>query len=180
MKSKLILPAGIAAIIITALVTGWLAFSGPANNDAVSGSANNDVTYTQNVPKKIASIPLAEAISGQEAIQQIAMMHGKDISLDEGYIAKYISGGTEVTLWISISPSREEGEELFRLMDEKMPASKVFKNRQEIVVRSKKVIKVDGMGQEHYYWVSGKYNYWVAVAGTDGKTVVEDLMLKVE
>ncbi|RJQ38208.1 MAG: hypothetical protein C4550_07005 [Nitrospiraceae bacterium] len=171
MKSKLMLPVGLAAIIITALVTGWLAFS---------GHSKNETTCTLNVPEKIASLPRTEFISGPEAIQQIAMMHGKNISLDEGHIAKYKSGGTEVTIWISVSPSREEGEELFRLMDEKMPASKVFKNRQEVEIRSRKVVKVDGMGQEHYYWVSGKYNYWVAVAGTDGKTIVDDLMLKVE
>ena len=171
MKSKLMLPVGLAAIIITALVTGWLAFS---------GHSKNETTCTLNVPEKIASLPRTEFISGPEAIQQITMMHGKNISLDEGHIAKYKSGDTEITLWISVSPSREEGEELFRLMDEKMPASKVFKNRQEVEIRNRKVIKVNGMGQEHYYWFSGKYNYWIAVAGTDGKTIVEELMLKVE
>lgn len=171
MKSKLLFPAGIAAIVLTVLITGWLAFSGYAKNAA---------TCTLNVPEKIASLPRTEFVSGPEAIQQIAMMHGKNISLDEGHIAKYKSGGTEATLWISVSPSIEEGEELFRLMDEKMPASKVFKNRQEVEISSRKVVRVDGMNQEHYYWVSGKYNYWVAVAGGDGKSIVSEFMLKIE
>lgn len=171
MKSKLILPTGIAAIIITALITGWLAFSGHNKNEAIC---------TISVPEKIAALTRTEFISGPEAIQQIAMMHGKNITLYDGHIAIYKSGSSEVTLWISVSPSRAEGEGLFQLMDEKMPASEVFKNRQEVEIRSRKVVKVDGMGQEHYYWVSGEYNYWVAVAGTDGKTIVEDLMLNVE
>ena len=171
MKNKLIYSIGIAAIIVTGLLTGWMAFSGHSQTQA---------KCTLNVPEKVASFSRTEFISGPEAIKQIAMMHGKDIKLEEGHIAKYQSGGKEITLWISVSPSREEGDKLFRLMDDKMPASKVFKNRQELQIGDRRVIKVDGMGQEHYYWVSGEYNYWVAVAGGEGKSIVSELMLKVE
>ncbi|MCL5935727.1 MAG: hypothetical protein M1543_04505 [Firmicutes bacterium] len=171
MKNKLVFSIGIVAIIITGLFTGWMAFSGHSKTQA---------KCTLNVPEKIAAFSRTEFISGPEAIKQIAMMHGKEIQLDEGHIAKYQGDGKEITLWISVSPSREEGEKLFRLMDEKIPASQVFKNRQELQISNRKVIKVDGMGQEHYYWVSGEYNYWVAVAGGDGKSIVSELMSKVE
>lgn len=159
----------VAALILIAFL-GWNFLLNPTQ----------ELDCTLNVPEQIASLPRTEFVSGPEAIQQIAMMHGKNISLDEGHIAKYKSGDKEVTLWISVSPSKEEGAALFKLMDEKMPASKVFQNRQEVKISSRKVVKVNGMGQEHYYWVSGKYNYWVAVAGTDGETIVENLILKVE
>lgn len=171
MKRKLLFRGGISAILLIVVVTGWFAFD---------RHSKKDPTCTLNVPVQIASLSRTELISGTEAIQQIVKMHGKNISLEEGHIAKYQSGGTKLTLWISISPTSKEGETLFRLMNERMPVSKVFSNRQELEIGGKKVFKVVGMGQEHYYWVSGKYNYWIALGGTEGKTIVEDLMLKVE
>ncbi|AVX20275.1 MULTISPECIES: hypothetical protein [Carboxydocella] len=130
------------------------------------------------VPPQLAWLPRVKLVSGPPAIQQIAMMHGKPLQLAEGYIAIYQSGDSEIMLWLSVSNNEEEALKLFQQMDEKMPASQVFTGRQELKIKGQQVIRVEGMGQEHYYWVQGKYNYWVAANGVAGRQAVEELVEK--
>lgn len=157
-------------VVITLAVVVFLGWSKFNTKGQPDGAAPDFL------PETVLSLPRTTFLTGEGAIQQISRMHGKDIAIQEGYVAKYQGEGQEVTLWISVSPTEAEGEALFRVMDEKMPASKVFTDREEMAIKGTKVVKVRGMGQEHYYWVNGKYNYWAAVAGMDGKEVVEELV----
>lgn len=156
-------------VLLAILTVFWRLM--PGWNTKQQGQGSGEI-----VPQQLASLPRVELVTGPEAIRQIAMMHGKPIDLAEGYIASYRNGEKEVTLWVSVSASAEAAAALFRQMDEKMPASPVFTGRQELDLGGQKVIRVEGMGQEHYYWVNGKSNYWVAVTGLDGKEVVTEII----
>lgn len=156
-----------AVIVVVTLVFAWTRIATPDNSAPVC---------SLNIPEQLGSLPRTDFISGPEAIKQISMMHGTEIVLTEGHIAKYKGDGKEVVLWVSVSPTAEEGKQLFVEMDEKMPVSKVFTGREEVEVNGMKMIKVKGMGQEHYYWVNGKYNYWVAVGGTDALPVLKEVL----
>lgn len=133
---------------------------------------------TMDIPDSLGGVPRSQYVNGPEAIQQISGMHGKGIVISEGFIAMYEQAGKSLTLWVAVSPSEEAAREIFAKMDEKMPSSKVFTNRQEVTVKGQRVIKVMGMGQEHYYWLKGDNNYWVAVGGTNPVAVVEEVMSK--
>lgn len=170
MNKKLLCAAGII-VFVAVLSLGLVKFI---------NLNNASETCVLNVPEEMASLPRTQFISGPEAISQISKLHGKEISLEEGHIARYQAEGKEITLWISVSPTKEEGEALFKVMDQKMPSSKAFTNREVNRVGSRDVIKVQGMGQKHFYWVSGKYNYWVAVAGMDALPVIEEVLIKLE
>lgn len=161
------LSIGLGLLAVLAIIWRLL----PAWNAGQPGQSGGEI-----VPQQIATLPRMELVSGPEAIRQIAMMHGKSIDLAEGYIASYRHGEKEITLWVSVSTSAEAAAALFRQMDEKMPASQVFRGRQELDIEGQQVIRVEGMGQEHYYWVKGKSNYWVAVSGIDGKEVVQEII----
>lgn len=131
------------------------------------------------IPESLAKLPRTELITGPQAIEQISRLHQTNIVISQGYIATYGQGNQEVTLWISESPTDAEGQALFAVMDEKMPASKMFTNREELNLKGTKVIKVLGMGQEHYYWVKGKVNFWVAIGGLQPLDVLEEVMTKI-
>lgn len=165
MNKKPLLFVAVGFLITVGLIFAVLNFT---------ASKKDDTEFV--VPEKIASLPKTQVVSGIEAIKQISRLHGKPIVITQGYIAQYAAEGREITLWVSVSPSNQEGEELFRVMDEKMPNSKVFTNREVVKVKNKDVIKVLGMGQKHYYWVNGKYNYWVAINGMDAAPVLEEVM----
>lgn len=159
---------GISLVVMIFLA--WVMFLAPAPPAGEKGAAA--------IPETLGGVSRTQLVTGPEAIRQISGMHGKGIVFSEGYIATYEGGGKSLTLWISVSPSEESGKSLFEQMDAKMPQSKVFTNRQELDIKGEKVIKVLGMGQEHYYWLKGEKNYWVAVGGTDAIPVVEEVMSK--
>lgn len=157
----------IGLTILVLLVVAWTLLNQPKDQGQMI------------LPERLGNLPRTELITGPEAIRQISQMHQTNIVISEGYIAKYAQGNQEVTLWISGSPSDQEGQALFDVMDEKMPASKMFTNRQELKLKDTKVIKVLAMGQEHYYWVKGKINFWVAVGGIQPMPVLEEVMSKI-
>ncbi len=160
----------IALSVVVLAFLAWTMFLAPAPLVGEKGAVA--------VPETLGGVPRTQLVTGPEAIQQIGGMHGKGIVISEGYIAIYEGGGKSLTLWVSVSPSGESGKSLFEKMDAKMPQSKMFTNRQELTVKGQSVIKVLGMGQEHYYWLKGEKNYWVAVGGTDAIPVVEEVMSK--
>lgn len=133
---------------------------------------------TFKAPAEIIRIPQVEVVTGIEAMNQVTRMHGTPIDVKDAYIAQYVKGDSQIILWASESPTSEEGERLFRIMDEKMPTNEVFSGREEVEIGGQKMVKVVGQGMEHYYWVEGEYNYWVGIAGADAVTVVEDLLGK--
>jgi hypothetical protein len=163
------------SIIVIAFLT-WVMFLAPAPSGGDRGTAANQEQVA--IPESLGGAPRTQLATGPEAIQQISGMHGTGIVIREGFIAMYEGAGKSLTLWVSVSPSTELANDLYQKMDNKMPVSKVFTNRQEITVQGQKVIKVLGMGQEHYYWLDGDKNYWVAVGGTDAVPVVEEVMSK--
>lgn len=160
--------AAVLAVIL--LFLGWTQLK----------SNNDDEIHTVKIPDTIAGLPQTGVISGTEAIQQITQMHGTNIPLAEGYVAQYAGNGKQIMLWISVSPSKEEGKQLFKMMDDRMPSSKVFTERKAVIIGGRRVIRVLGMGQEHYYWVNGKVNFWVAVGGVDPQPVVEEVQNKLK
>lgn len=160
----------IGTSILVLAFLAWIMFLAPGPTVGDKGTAA--------IPESLGGVPRTQFMSGPEAIRQISGMHGTGIAISEGYIAMYEGGGKSLTLWVSISPSEGEAKELFEKMDTKMPGSRVFTDRQELTVKGQRVIKVLGMGQEHYYWLKGDKNYWVAVGGTDAVPVVEEIIDK--
>lgn len=167
MFKKLFLPA---VVLVIALISGFI-FLSP---EKVEESSKTGLE----IPETLANKQRVQLVQGKEAIDQISKMHGTSIDIVEGYIAIYEDQAGQVILWLSTSPTVEEGQALFDIMDEKMPQSKVFTDREEHEVDGKKVIKVLGWGQEHYYWVEDEVNYWIAVQ-SNGIETVKEVMEKV-
>ena len=143
--------AGILAVAIGLMIFG---FSGEKGNDKFPG--------------ELLGLPFVQYVEGEEAIASIGQLHGTDVGTKEGYIASYQdqAKGQSITIWISVDPVAK-AQELFKVMDSKITnnPNTPFKGRTELEVNGLKVIKVTGMGQDHYYWVEGEENIWVALGG---------------
>ncbi|MFZ5641348.1 MAG: hypothetical protein ACOY4Q_11770 [Bacillota bacterium] len=138
-----------------------------------SSSALSEGSFPQN----IAGLSLAQVTSGDQAMGMISQLHGKEITIKQGYIAQYGgAGGSQMTVWVSESNNETEAVQLMDIMDKKMPASKAFSGRKELTVNGAKVVNVQGMGQEHYYWQKGTKVYWIAVGGADPMQVLKEAM----
>lgn len=167
--------AVVSGICLVLVAIGILAFGGEDNNS----SANKSI-----FPEQLLELPLIEYVDGQAAVGSIAQMHGTQVGTKEGYIATY-GNETEdklIRIWISIDPA-DKAKALFEVMDKKISTNPEvpFKNRQEVEVNGIEVIYVTGMGQDHYYWVSGERNYWVALGGfEDSKSTLEEVIKLLE
>ncbi len=166
MKRKVIYTLFALVCLVAIALAGW--------RFGVFNTASN--SSNQLVPEQLGGLPRTAMLSGTEAITEISQLHGKEIALAEGYIAKYAAVDREITLWLSLSGTEQEGATLFRDMDVKIPASKVFSNRQVIKVKDVDVISVQGMGQNHYYWLQGKYNYWIATNAPEPSSILEEVI----
>jgi hypothetical protein len=120
---------------------------------------------------EVPTLPDCETTSiktGKEADKDIFRLHGKEIDFEDSYVAEYFcKNGSTAIIWASFSKTEKEASDLFKLMDDKMPSSKVFRNRMEFKSGGHNIIYVTGMGMDNYYFVDGKANYWIAAKGKD-------------
>lgn len=125
-------------------------------------------------PEKLSGFKRISITKGSEAIKSVKKLHrGSEIHLIDAVVAKYYGGtGKEIIIWASKSSSADEADKLIRKMNKKMPSSRMYKNFSEFSVRNQVIYSVDGMGMENFYFVTGKWNYWLAVKGVDGKLIL--------
>lgn len=119
-----------------------------------------------------------EAVSvktGKDSAKDIARLHGKDIEFASSYVAEYKCGSDQAIIWASFSKTKDEAETLFKQMDDKMPASKAFRNLMRMKTDGFDVAYVTGMGMDNYYFLDGKGNYWLAATGKDTVLILKKL-----
>ncbi len=164
-------------IIAAIIVLGFAGVSGVLLYNLYGPAGQTSSTLSESsFPQTLAGMSLAQVNTGEQAMVMISKLHGKDITIKQGFIAQYMSGSSQMTIWVSESNTEAEAVEMMRVMDEKMPASQVFKGRKEITAENQKVIYVTGMGQDHYYWQIGTEVYWIAVGGADSLQVLKDVI----
>ncbi|HWI55475.1 MAG TPA: hypothetical protein VNT57_07265 [Desulfobacteria bacterium] len=134
-------------------------------------------------PAEVQGLKLGQVISGPRAIAMISKLHGTDIVIDQGYIANYGNSRSRIMVWVSESGSKKEASQLFAVMDRKISAAASsvnapFKERRVFVKNGKRVIAVKGMGMENYYYKSGVEVYWIAAAGIDPISALDEIMKK--
>ena len=119
------------------------------------------VVLGSSVPPEIAGFPLAQEISGQEAIDSIHELHGKDFVLVDGAVAAY--GVQNVILWVSDAGSESAAADLTDLMKVRIAEGRSpFSDQGSFDVDGFLVYALDGLGQTHYYWQSGRLVLWLA------------------
>lgn len=129
--------------------------------------------------EKIGEFEKDKIVTGDEALSSISQLHGKDIRIDKGYIAQYLNKNKEpVIIWLSISPSNKDAQELFQSMDSKISNTGAFTNRQEKDIKGIKTIYVYGMNMDNYYYVVDKRVFWFAIPGNNTVKDLEDFMNK--
>jgi hypothetical protein len=117
-----------------------------------------------NLPQSVADLPLAQLIVGQEAIKSIHQLHGKDFPLVGGAVAVY--GTQNVILWVSDAGSVSAAADLTELMKVRIGEGRSpFEELGSFDLGEFVIYELDGMGQTHFYWQSGRLVLWLAADG---------------
>ena len=123
-------------------------------------NSNNDLA--EKVPQTLAGLSLSQVITGQEAIESIHQLHGRDFPLKGGAVASY--GAQNATLWVAGTGGESDAAALTELMKVRIAEGRSpFVAQDSFKVEGSLVYALEGLGQVHYYWQSDSLVLWLAV-----------------
>ncbi len=177
----------VAAITTALLVVGggvaWT-FSGPGaappSDEAMtgmSGMAGGSGPAAPDgapVPMMLADQPLTSYVDGQDAMADVARLHGSTFEMTDAEIAAY--GDGVVTIWRSGTSDPESAVDQVERMRERIAGGgSPFEAPHPLRARPG-VYATSGMGQEHFFFTSGASVWWVSVMPGMTRPVLAELL----
>ncbi len=185
MEKKYLRVIGIIAVVLTVLMLAYTMTAATTGNRAgsnnpppVSQAAGKPVGQQVDeklFPGELAGMKRVDAVTGQNAIDSVSQMHGTDIKVVSAFVVMYQgSGKDQMTIWLSESKDEKDAAAMFKAMDDKMPKTQYFQNYKTVKIDGKEYKFVTGKDRmEHYYWLKGKRNIWVGIAGANTAEVLK-------
>jgi hypothetical protein len=132
------------------------------------------------LPQSIGTLRLEKVKSGEEARQEIDLLHGKQIGFQQGYIGFYGAETGSAQIWLSEHSSESEAAEAVERMARGMKQGKQqsFYHFRQIVIEERTVYFAMGMGQAHYFFQKGSKVIWLAVDPQLAKGAIKDAVRK--
>ncbi len=114
------------------------------------------------IPTQVAGFSLASEETGSAALHEFAQLHGKSFPVTSG--AKGVYGaGNQAIIWAAGTASTADTRKLLEEMRDKIAQGNFpFQPSGVRTVADREVYALDGMGQKHFYFQSGKYLVWLA------------------
>ncbi|NOZ00187.1 MAG: hypothetical protein GXP40_13460 [Chloroflexi bacterium] len=129
----------------------------------------------EDVPKRMAGVPLAQVVTGNEAIVSINQLHGKDFPLADGAVAVY--GSQQAVLWVSVSGSARDAEALLAQMTDGIAAGRSpFTSTGVHDADGRAVYGLTGLGQRHFYFQSGRLVVWLSADEEIAEQALEEAL----
>lgn len=133
------------------------------------------------VPEQLGGLPLASQVTGPEAVSGMWQMHGGDVGVIDGYIARYGAEGNGATVWLGQAENSSAAEELLqRMTDGIADGNPDFRNLEETVVDGRVVYSVLGGGERHYYYSTTDKVIWLAVDTSQPLDLVKEALRTLE
>jgi hypothetical protein len=110
-------------------------------------------------------LSLAQSLTGEKAIAEFSRLHGNDFPLTSGAVGMYGSNHS-ATLWIAGALFKPLAGRLLAAMRDKIAGSageSPFTPVGELQNGPRTIYALNGMGQKHFYFQSGKLLIWLAV-----------------
>lgn len=117
------------------------------------------------IPERVAGLALTQSLAADEAIAEFTRLHGNDFPLTSGAVGMYGSDHS-VTLWVAGAASKLSASKMVTAMRDKIassPGRSPFLPAGERQAGSRTIYELNGMGQKHFYFQSGKLIVWLAV-----------------
>ncbi|MEK7809854.1 MAG: hypothetical protein AAB571_12330 [Chloroflexota bacterium] len=112
------------------------------------------------VPEAVAGVQVTQKISGADAVTEVTLVHGKEFPMTSGVIAIY--GDSAATVWVSSSAQNTIAAQMVQAMTNKIAEGRSpFTSPQARQLNGRRVYELSGMGQQHFYFQSGKLVIWL-------------------
>jgi hypothetical protein len=159
---------GIFCLILagTILVTSSLIFW--------QGVASKDETVR--IPKLLAGVGLSEVDHGVDAVKEITQLHQKDLGVVDGAMGVY-GNNNQISLWVARFSTSAIADQMVSAMREKITPGKFpFSPTGSIQINDHTIYKLEGMGQNHYYFQSDSLVIWLAADGGLADQALKDVL----
>lgn len=114
------------------------------------------------IPQQVAGFSLVSEVTGSAAMREFTQLHGKSFPVSSGAKAVY-GTGSQVIIWAAGTASVAETRKLLEEMRDKIALGRSpFQSTGIQTLKNRDVYGLDGMGQKHFYFQSGKYLVWLA------------------
>lgn len=111
---------------------------------------------------KVSGLSIVSESSGSAALREFSQLHGQSFPVITGTKASY-GAGNQIMLWVAGTASESTTRQLLEAMRDKIAAGN--SPFQPAITRQewgRTIYALDGMGQKHFYFGSGKYLIWLA------------------
>ena len=114
------------------------------------------------LPEQVTNLPLANKSTGQQAVWELTRMHQKGFPLASAAVGMY-GNDHQVMLWVSGAPIAPLAGRMLVSMREKIAEGRSpFTPSGERVDGDRLIYELEGTGQVHFYFQSGKLLVWMA------------------
>jgi len=120
-------------------------------------------TNSAALPDQATGLRLTSISSGKQALREITQLHGKEFPLVSGAVGRY-GDNNQVIVWVADAADKAAAEEILQAMRERIAAgNSPFTPSGELQNGGRPIFTLDGLGQVHFYFQSGKQIVWTAV-----------------
>lgn len=114
------------------------------------------------IPAQVSGLSIVSEATGNAALQEFSELHGKSFPILSGAKASYGSG-SQITIWVAGTDSATTAHQLLEAMRTKIAqGNSPFQSTGTRQTGKQTIYTLDGMGQKHFYFLSGKYLIWLA------------------
>ena len=158
---------GVSAEVLLTLAIGWYLSAYPTPEGAAEmamGGTNGGMPAMSRgddpLPATLAGSPMTNEVTGSEAIQQIASLHGKDFPIVSAEIGQYADG--RMTVWMSIESDAAGAADMVVRMGERISGGGSPFASPRPFAAEPGVWSTRGMGQMHFFFARGDSVWWLA------------------
>ncbi len=114
-------------------------------------------------PESLGGLRLVHVLRGEEALQAIDHLHGKELGGQGGYVAHYETSGAVAMLYVSKASSVEQAARQVQRMTERIgQGTTPFYHLKSSEREGTTVYSALGQGQIHYFFQEGLTVIWLA------------------
>lgn len=128
-------------------------------------------------PKRLGELELVHALRGEEALQAINRLHGKEVAGKEVYVAHYEKDGVVAILYVSkASSSGQAASQVKRMVERIQQGNTPFYHLKASEQGETTVYSALGEGRIHYFYRKGSKVIWLAADPPVARQALADLL----
>ncbi|NIS80317.1 MAG: hypothetical protein GTO14_08955 [Anaerolineales bacterium] len=128
------------------------------------------------LPMSIAGLLLEDFAFGEEAVVEITRLHRAEFPLTSGAMGSY-GGHAEIRLWSTGTVNRLVAAKMVSAMRNAIGAGNApFISVSEANYNGRTIYRVDGMGQQHYYFHVGDFVIWFAAESSLADQALDEVL----